>query len=112
MAWFSNVLGYDDFHPIKTKDLRIARDQANQYNIPFLNYHDLKGWALLINYHRIQIGKVHSDPSFGFQVQTQSQIIYSRWREVLRYKRNRAYHSEAITVAESTRWFLINSEIL
>jgi hypothetical protein len=111
-AWFSNVLDYDDNHSIDYKDFRIARDQAKQYNIKLANYHNLTGWAQLLIRHRIEIGRVYPDPSFGSLIQIQSQKIYSRWREFLRYKKNRAYHSEAITVAETTQWFLANSKIL
>jgi hypothetical protein len=114
VAWFSNVLQYDDARIIQRSDLNQARDLAkNTYGLPWQGgLHNLESWANLINQHRISIGNYYSDVNFGNQALLQSRIVYSRWRETLRYKKNRAYIFEADSVAEATEWFLLNSSIL
>ncbi|MGA2060083.1 MAG: hypothetical protein ABSG67_06350 [Thermoguttaceae bacterium] len=112
-AWFSNVLDYADNYHIEPKNLYQARDLAQkQYNTYWNNLHDIEGWAKLIISHRMAIGRAYINQNFSLQVVMQSQNIYSRWREILRYKKNRAYHFEAIIIAESTGWFLSNSAVL
>ena len=106
-AWFSNVLGYDENDPIKKRDLDQARNIAEKdYGISWANLHDIEGWAGLIIAHRMKIGNIYADPRFSMQVGIQSQRVYLRWREILRYKKNRAYHFEANIVADSANWFL------
>ncbi|MGD0518442.1 MAG: hypothetical protein ABSA26_12975 [Thermoguttaceae bacterium] len=109
-AWFSNVLDYDENRAIKIQDLDQARNIAkNNYGISWNNLHDIEGWAQLIVAHRIKIGCIYSDPGFYTQVGIQSQRVYLRWREILRYKKNRAYHFEANIVADSANFFLVNT---
>jgi hypothetical protein len=112
-AWFSNVLKYDDNKIIKRSDLQQAGDLAKKtYRIPWGGFHDLVGWAGLITEYRIINGNYYINSNFGPQMLLQSQSVYSRWRETLRYKKNRAYVFEADSVAQATEWFLLNSSIL
>jgi hypothetical protein len=113
VAWFSNVLKYDDNKILKRLDLQQAGELAKKsYGIPWGGLHDIEGWAGLITKHRITNGNYYTNSDFGTQVLLQSQTVYSRWRETLRYKKNRAYIFEAETIAQATRWFLLNSSIL
>jgi hypothetical protein len=113
VAWFSNVLKHDDNKIIKKSDLQQAGELAKKsYGIPWGGLHDLEGWAGLITKHRITIGNGYPNSNFGTQVLLQSQTVYSRWRETLRYKKNRAYVFEAESIAQATRWFLMNSSFL
>lgn len=111
-AWF-RLIGFGDTQAILAKDLRdavhmartlhgIAWPQAGQY-------HALFHWARLLTEHRRHLRRTYADPALGRSVLVHSQRVYERWRETLRYKRNRAYRFEVRTVAESTQWLLTNS---
>jgi hypothetical protein len=115
-AWFTleGVLAEQD--PITIADLRRAVDLAeNQHLIQWLvqgRYHAIPYWALLLTKHRIAIGKPYPDPRFGMEVEQHSVRIYARWRETMRYKKNRPYPTEVWVVCDSVHWLLANSRRL
>ena len=112
-AWFS-LIGYRPDRAIRLVDLRKAIEAArNECGFTWAgNFHNISHWARLLVQHRIGLGRGYSAPVFGLEVQHHSQRVYDRWREVLRYKKNRAYAFEVNAVARSTEWFLSNSSQL
>lgn len=109
-AWFA-LIGFPESRSISPSDLRSARMMAvGTYGIPWAgNLHAVCHWAHLIITHRIALGHSYFDPGFHIQVIEHSQRVYERWRETLRYKKNRAYPFEVRVVSESAEWLLLNS---
>jgi hypothetical protein len=80
---------------------------AKTYNIIWPgNLHDLVGWARLLIQHRMTSGLGYADLQFALRLIEHSQRVYERWRETLRYKKNRAYPAEVNVVGQSTAWIL------
>jgi hypothetical protein len=110
-AWFT-LIGIPETRPIGPTDLAAAVAVARAYGIvwpPQGRYHAIFHWGQLVVQHRMALAKPYPSPRFGRQVIEHSRRIYDCWREVIRYKKNRAYPSEVATVAESTQWLLANS---
>lgn len=113
-AWF-RLLGYPENRAISFRDLEAARTLATaRYGIawPGRNFHAVVHWAELLLQHRIALGRSYPDPRFGRTLIEHSQSVYERWRETLRYKKNRAYSFEVATVGASAQWLLHNSDRL
>jgi hypothetical protein len=110
-AWFQ-LIGFRPDQPITVRDMHSARGLAGQYGISWPgNLHALDAWARLLVEHRIRLGSGYS-PRFCNEVLVHSRRVYARWRETLRYKKNRAYPAEARTVAQSAQWLLYHSDRL
>jgi hypothetical protein len=109
-AWFS-LLGFSENQAITFQDLRIAAQLAtNNYGVswPGRNYHAVFHWAQLLVQPRIAIRGAYPNPQFPSLLTAHCGRVYDRWREVLRYKKNRAYTFEVRAVAESSHWVLSN----
>jgi len=105
------LLGYRKTQPISMHDLRSAHKLATDiHRIQWSgSFHDLSRWAQLLIQHSIKLGRGHPDSDFSKDVIEHSERIYERWREIMRYKKNRAYPAETGAVARSTEWLLTNS---
>ena len=109
-AWFE-LLRFPEHRAISLSDLRQAKQVAvGTYGIPWPgNLHHVVHWAELLTQHRIASRRYYSDPDFGRRVLDNCQRVYERWRETLRYKKNRPYPFEVHAVAASTQWLLGNT---
>lgn len=110
-AWFT-LIGMPDTRPIGFADLAAAVSLAKGYGIVWPlpgKYHAVFHWGQLVVQHRMALGKTYHSAKFGVRVIEHSRQIYDCWREVLRYKKNRAYPFEVAAVAESTNWLLVNA---
>jgi hypothetical protein len=107
-AWFA-LIGFAEDQVISSADLGSAEKQANGYLIQWPKagrWHAIFAWAQLLTQHRITLRGAYPDPQFPAAVMHHSQRIYQRWRETMRYKKNRAYDHEVRAVAESVAWLL------
>ena len=113
-AWFTIEGQLDQDETIKTQDLRRAVKLAkNRYRIPWVGrFHAIRHWADLLVEHRIAIGKPYLNGGFATDIQDHSRRIYDRWRETMRYKKNRPYRREVRVVSDSAQWLLSNSRRL
>ena len=111
-SWFS-LIGFPERRAISPADLRSAVTLGRiQYGIQWPGagrLHAVLNWADLLVQHRIALGRPYPSPRFRTQVLAHSQQLYTRWRETMRYKKNRAYPSEVRVVAQSSHWLLSNS---
>jgi len=111
-AWFA-LIGFQQHQAITVSDLNWARTSAKQSRIPWPgNFHALENWASLLVQYRITLKGPYPDPKFGDNVLLHSRRVYARWRETLRYKKNRAHPAAAKVVRDSARWLLYNSRRL
>jgi hypothetical protein len=109
-GWFS-YQGFQNDQPIQRVDLFKAQNIAVNLGIQWRrgDLHDIVNWAELLKQDRMKSGRGYPDPSFSLSLIQHSQMIFSRWREWMRYKANRAYPHEVKAVASSANWFLSNS---
>ncbi|HEX5272939.1 MAG TPA: hypothetical protein VFW33_20720 [Gemmataceae bacterium] len=111
-AYFA-FIGFADEQPIAIADLANARAFAlSTLGIvwPSAGWgHNVACWAELLVAHRVHAGQAYRSRHFRSAVVRNAWGIYLRWRETLRYHRNRAYGHEVMTVRGATRWLLDNS---
>ena len=97
--------GFGDDTPITTTD----RDRAvSEWQVLGLlrkpGQHDLPGWAELLVAKRIAMGSPYPI-TLGNDIVDQASLLYSRWREVLRYKANQPYRHELRLGVRVALWF-------
>lgn len=114
-AYFSG-LGLSAAHPITMTDLGVAINHtAKSLGIAWPSagrLHNLECWAQLLVAHRASYHRPYSDPALGRNVLRHAGIAYSRWRETLRYHKNRAYGHEVAQMRLAASWFQINARRL
>jgi hypothetical protein len=114
-ACFSFV-GFADEQPIARADLGSARAFASAtlgIFWPAAGWgHNVGCWAELLVTHRTHAGKAYPSHRFRGAVVRNAVGVYLRWRETLRYHKNRAYAHEVRTVQGATCWLLDHSRRL
>jgi hypothetical protein len=106
-----SIGGFGPATQIAISDLNLAKQDAKALNVswpPGSGLHNIECWALLLVQHRSVYAKNYTTPGMATEVIKHARMIYSRWRETLRYHKNRAYNFEVRTVRLSTIWFLEN----
>lgn len=111
-AYFS-LLGFGPRQSIKIADLRVAVGRT----APALGLqwpsagklHNVEYWARLLSGYRRQYRGGYVSPQFERTLIDRAQCIYDRWRETLRYHKNRAYEHEVRQVHAATHWLLDHS---
>lgn len=110
-AWFE-LAGFAPDQAVGPRDLRAAVKLAETtYGIHWPvqgRLHAVWHWAQLVTLHRMAAVGGYADPSFATAVVDYSRWVHERWRETLRYKKNRPYSFEVRMVAESAGWLLAN----
>lgn len=115
-AYFS-LLGFGPRQVIGMADLRVAVERT----APAVGLvawpvagklHNIEYWALLLVTYRRTYHVNYADPDFERSVVLHAKCIYNRWRETLRYHKNRAYEFEVRQVHLATRWLLDHSLVL
>ena len=91
-----------------------AIDQGRNMGIawPGQGGHNVRAWAELLVAERATSAATEYPAPFGLEVQRRGQRFEPLWREILRYRGNRAYLHEVKQVRESAEWLLIHSNQL
>ena len=110
-AAYFHLIGFPENKAISLSNLYQAKTVATgTYGISWTgNLHNVLHWAELLTQHRIALRRNYADSGFGLQVLDRCQRVYERWREMLRYKKNRAYPFEVNAVCAATQWLLSNA---
>ncbi|HVA47790.1 MAG TPA: hypothetical protein VNH11_15585 [Pirellulales bacterium] len=114
-AYFS-LVGFGLRQSIGIADLRVAVERtapAVGLQWPAAGkLHKVEYWARLLAADRRSYGASYADPQFEQSMISRARCVYDRWRETLRYHKNRAYEHEVRQVYAATRWLLDHSLVL
>jgi hypothetical protein len=107
------LTGWRTLQPFTKADLDNAKDHANRTVFPLphplkwwnTNLHDLSKWSLLLIYERRRRGLAFP-AAFSRSLETRVRVIYSNWREYLRYRINRPYPREVEESHDAIQWLL------
>ena len=104
--------GFGRNQQIARRDRQDAGRDYQQFGLPGgLGPHDIFGWAQLLVAKRVNVGQPYH-ASFARELLMHAQRVHERWTEVLRYRPNRPYGHEVMTVAQGAAWFEQNFETL
>ena len=108
-AYFA-FLGFAERQPITLGDMRNAHTFATAtlgIVWPSAGWgHNVACWAELLAAHRTHAGHGYASRRFRNAILRNAEDVYLRWREILRYHKNRAYTHEVQTVRNAAKWLL------